>query len=72
MQQSRDAQRVASAGLCDFNVVSSQAFSGDSSLMIAFALLLAPHPVIGAAGMHRLPLCQARACPFARVELFAI
>jgi hypothetical protein len=35
--------------------------------VFAFALLLSPYIVIGAACMHRLPLCQVRACPFARV-----
>ncbi|KAL5402160.1 hypothetical protein PMIN03_010886 [Paraphaeosphaeria minitans] len=58
MHQSRDAQRVVSAGLCD-----SQTWSPVRSLpgkcqspCLLFALLLAPHFVVGARRFASLPV----------------
>ncbi|KAF1975855.1 hypothetical protein BU23DRAFT_69012 [Bimuria novae-zelandiae CBS 107.79] len=66
-------KRVASAGLCDLNVVLRQDIREIPVSMFAF--LCSPAAIGACAGatcMHRLPLCQARGYPFGRVELLCL
>lgn len=70
MHQSRKEQRVASAGLCDHNVALSTSESPIPHN--CFFHTVGSQTAIGArfaTCMHGLPLCQALACPFARVKL---